>query len=361
MPWRIRQSASNRTLGGHEVAGSIRRDHDAIDRLVVELHGTILQLRMVPVAQVFRSFPRLVRDMSRQLGKNVRLVTRGETAEADKTIVDRLFEPLVHLVRNALDHGIESPEQRRAAGKPETATITIEASRTGDRFMIEVIDDGRGIDPAMVRRRASETRIDAGRRTGCADRRAGHRSDLLRPAFRPLPKSRIFPAAASEWTWCARRSSRSAAGFRCHSRVGAGTTVRLDLPMNIAMSRIMVVEAGGQVFGISMDAVTETVRLTPDRISRIKNNDGFVLRDRIVPICSLAELMKLPATRPKEAGVRGSSSSPKLPAGSPRRGRRHPGSPRGRAQADAGAAVQRPRLCRHDPAGRWTRCCWCWI
>ena len=97
-------------LGGQEVARSIRRDHDAIDRLVVELHGTILQLRMVPVAQVFRSLHRLVRDVSRQLGKNVGLVTSGETAEADKTIVDRLFEPLVHLVRNAVDHGIESPD-----------------------------------------------------------------------------------------------------------------------------------------------------------------------------------------------------------------------------------------------------------
>ena len=104
-------------FGGQEVARSIRRDHDAIDRLVVELHGTILQLRMVPVAQVFRSLHRLVRDVSRQLGKNVGLVTSGETAEADKTIVDRLFEPLVHLVRNAVDHGIESPAQRRDGRK----------------------------------------------------------------------------------------------------------------------------------------------------------------------------------------------------------------------------------------------------
>ena len=105
---------------------------------MAELHGTILQLRMVPATQVFRSLHRLVRDVSRQLGKDVGLVTSGETAEADKTIVDRLFEPLVHLVRNAVDHGIESPTERRAAGKPETATISIEASRTGDRFLIEV-------------------------------------------------------------------------------------------------------------------------------------------------------------------------------------------------------------------------------
>ena len=97
---------------GHELARAIRRETEALERLVGEMHAAILQLRMVPVAQVFRSFPRLVRDMSQRLGKKVTLVTRGETTESDKTIVDRLFEPMLHLVRNALDHGIESPEQR---------------------------------------------------------------------------------------------------------------------------------------------------------------------------------------------------------------------------------------------------------
>ena len=104
---------------GHELARAVRREQASIERLAGEMHASILQLRMVPLSQVFRSFPRLVRDMSHRLGKTVELVMRGETTEADKTIVDRLFEPLLHLVRNALDHGIESPEQRRAAGKPE--------------------------------------------------------------------------------------------------------------------------------------------------------------------------------------------------------------------------------------------------
>jgi two-component system, chemotaxis family, sensor kinase CheA len=288
-------------LGGHEVARSIRRDHDAIDRLVVELHGTILQLRMVPVAQVFRSLHRLVRDVSRQLGKNVGLVTSGEAAEADKTIVDRLFEPLVHLVRNAVDHGIESPGERREAGKPETATISIEASRIGDRFLIEVADDGRGIDPAVVRRKASEKRL-----VPADDLAALTDEQVVDLVFAPG-----FSTAAEVSDISGRgigmdvvRTVVEQIGGRVSlaSRVGTGTTVRLDLPMTIAMSRIMVVEAGGQLFGISMDTVSETVRLTPDRISQIKNNLGFVLRERIVPIVSLAELMKLPE-RAKEAAA----------------------------------------------------------
>ena len=159
MPCRIRSGKLTQDLGGSEVARSIQRDRDAIDRLVTELHGTVLQLRMVPVAQLFGSFPRLVRDVARQLDKKVALVTHGETTEVDKTIMDRLFEPMVHLVRNAVDHGVEDPEQRRAAGKSEAATISIAASRSGDRLLVEVTDDGRGIDPAVVRRKASEKLI----------------------------------------------------------------------------------------------------------------------------------------------------------------------------------------------------------
>jgi two-component system chemotaxis sensor kinase CheA len=280
-------------LAGREVVGSIRRDQDAIDRLVVELHGTILQLRMVPAGQVFQSFPRLVRDVSRQLGKKVRLVTRGDGTEADKTVVDRLFEPLVHLVRNAVDHGIESPAERLAAAKPETATVSIEASRVGDRFLVQVIDDGRGIDPAVVRRKASERRLMPPEELAA----------LTDEQIVELVFAAGFSTSAEISDISGRgigmdvvRTAVEQIGGRVSldSKAGVGTTVRIDLPTTIAMSRIMVVEAGGELFGIAMDAVSETVRITPDRISQIKKNDGFVFRDRIVPIVALAELMKLP-------------------------------------------------------------------
>ena len=251
---------------------------------------------MVPVAQLFGSFPRLVRDVARQLDKKVALVTSGETTEVDKTIMDRLFEPMVHLVRNALDHGIEDPEQRRAAGKSEAAKISIAASRSGDRLLVEVTDDGRGIDPAIVRRKASERQILP------PDELAA----LTDEAAVDLVFSAGFSTAAIVSDISGRgfgmdvvRTAIEQIGGRVslESKVGIGTTVRLDLPMNIAMSRIMVVEAGGQSFGIAMEAVSETVRVPPDRVSTIKNNDGFVLRDRVVPIISLAELMKLPGRK----------------------------------------------------------------
>jgi two-component system chemotaxis sensor kinase CheA len=289
-------------FAGQEVARSIRRDHDSIDRLVAKLHGTILQLRMVPMTQVFRSLHRLVREVSRQLGKDVGLVASGETAEADKTIVDRLFEPLVHLVRNAVDHGIESPTQRRTAGKPETATISIKASRIGDRFLIEVSDDGRGIDPVVVRRKASEKGVvPADELTALTDERV---IDLVfAPGFSTTAEVSDISGRGIGMDVVRTVIEQIGGRVSLASRVGRGTTVRLDLPMTIAMSRIMVVEAGGQLFGISMEAVSETVRITPDRVSRIKANEGFVLRERVVPIVSLAELMNLPE-RTKEANVK---------------------------------------------------------
>jgi len=210
--------------------------------------------------------------------------------------MDRLFEPMVHLVRNALDHGVEDPEQRRAAGKSEAATISIAASRGGDRLLVEVTDDGRGIDPAVVRRRASEKSIlPPDELTALTDEAV---VDLVFSAgFSTASVVSDISGRGFGMDVVRTAIERIGGTVSLESKVGIGTTVRLDLPMTIAMSRIMVVEAGGQSFGIAMDAVAETVRVTPDRVSAIKNNDGFVLRDRVVPIISLAELMKLPGQK----------------------------------------------------------------
>jgi two-component system chemotaxis sensor kinase CheA len=290
-------------VGEHELARAVRREHDLIERLAGEMHAAVLQLRLVPVAQVFRSFPRLLRDMARRLDKKIELATRGETMEGDKTIIDGLFEPLLHLVRNAVDHGIETPEQRRSAGKAETARIIMQASRAGDRFIVEIVDDGRGIDPAVIGRQASERGlITAEQLSAMSDEQV---LDLVFTAGFSTA-TEISDISGRGIGLDAVRAAVEAIGGRVSltSRLGVGTTARLDLPAHMAISRIMVVEAGGQAFGIAMDAVSETMRLMPDRISHIKNNAGFVLRDRVVPICSLAELMSLPAVRASSADAK---------------------------------------------------------
>jgi two-component system chemotaxis sensor kinase CheA len=142
--------------GVRELSREIKSEYAVINRIADEMQGAIMQVRMMAVSFVFQRFPRLVRDISRKLGKEVQLVLEGEQTEADKNIVESLADPLIHIVRNSLDHGIETPEVRRACGKPETGTITIRASQDSDTVVIEIVDDGKGIDPAVIKRKAYE-------------------------------------------------------------------------------------------------------------------------------------------------------------------------------------------------------------
>lgn len=280
-------------VGEGDLGRNVRGANENLDRLISELHGAILQLRMVPVSQLFRSFPRVVRDIALRLDKQVELTINGASTECDKNLVDRLFEPLLHLIRNSLDHGIETPDQRRASGKPEQATITLEASRFGDRLAIEVRDDGRGIDPAAIRAKARERGLIT---TEEIDALSDEQSIQLIFSAGLSTAAAVTDISGRGVGMDVVRNTVEQLGGRIAvaSTIGAGTSVRLDLPLNVAMSQIMVVAAGGQLFGLPMDLVSETVRLTPDRVSQIKNNRGFVLRDRIVPICSLAEVLNLP-------------------------------------------------------------------
>ena len=175
------------------------------------LQSMVMQVRMIPVEAVFLRFPRLVRDLSTKLGKQVELQLVGKDTELDRTVVDALGDPLVHLVRNSLDHGLEGPEERVAAGKPATGTLEISARHAGGNVVITVADDGRGIDPARVARKAAERGLIAPEAVDSIDIAARHRAAVHRRASRP-PRSRATsPAAASAWTRCAPRSAGSAA------------------------------------------------------------------------------------------------------------------------------------------------------
>ena len=280
-------------VGEGDLGRNIRSANENLDRLISDMHRAILQLRMVPVSQLFRSFPRVARDLSLRLDKRAELTVQGGPAECDKTLVERLFEPLLHLVRNAIDHGIEAPDERRATGKPEQAHIALAATRTGDRLTIEVRDDGRGIDPAAIRAKALERGLmSAEEIAALSDEEA---IQLIFSAGLTTATAVTDISGRGVGMDVVRTTVEQLGGkIAIASRLGAGTTVRLDLPVNVAMSQIVVVEAGGQFFGLPMDVVSETIRLTPDRVSRIKNNRGFVLRDRVVPICRLAEVLNLP-------------------------------------------------------------------
>lgn len=278
--------------GSRELSREIKAQHAVINRITEEMQDTIMQVRMMPVSTVFQRFPRLVRDTSRALGKDVHLVLEGEDTDADKNIIESIGDPLIHIVRNSLDHGFETPAERVAAGKAATGTLTIRARQETDRVLIDIIDDGKGIDPAVVRRKAVEKGIldQAG-----SDRLSDQAAVNL-----------VFAAGFSTKDVVSDLSGRGVGmdvvrtavekvngTVTLESTLGSGTHVRLSLPLSLAVTNVMMVESDGQRFGVPMANVIETVRVPRMNIRSIKTSMTTSLRGRVVPLQSMNTLLSL--------------------------------------------------------------------
>jgi len=280
--------------GVRELSREIKAQYAVINRIAEEMQDSIMQVRMMPVSFVFQRFPRLVRDTSNKLGKEVNLVLEGEETEADKNIIESLGDPLMHIVRNSLDHGIEAPALRVAAGKPAAGTLTIRASQESDRVYIEIRDDGKGIDPELVKRKAYQK--------GVID------EDQLERITDQEAVNLVFAAGFSTAETISDLSGRGVGmdvvrtaiervngSVRLESEKGKGTRIRISLPLSMAVTNVMIVESSDQIFGVPMDAVVETVRVPRCDIKTIKKSMAAVLRGRIVPLRSLNGLLGLSA------------------------------------------------------------------
>jgi len=277
-------------FGVRELSREIKAQHSIINRIADEMQDAIMQVRMMAVSFVFQRFPRLVRDISRKLGKEVQLVLEGEQTEADKNIIESLADPLIHIVRNSLDHGLETPEIRLAAGKPSTGKLTIRAAQEADRVVIEITDDGKGIDPAVIKQKAYEKGIiDEATLERISDQEA---------------INLIFAAGLSTAAVISDLSGRGVGmdvvrsavekingNVVLHSEVGKGTTIRISLPLSMAVTQVMIVESDQQLFGVPMDHVIETVRVPRSAVHTIKQSETAVLRGRVVPLKSLNSLL----------------------------------------------------------------------
>lgn len=276
---------------------TIKDQQAAIDRLVSNMQRAVLGVRMLPIGQVFRRFPRPVREIALKLGKDVTLVTEGEETEVDKTIVDTLFEPLLHLVRNALDHGLETPEARREAGKEPAARLALRAAQEGEQVVIEVADDGRGIDPAAIRRTAIARGVASPDAIEALPDEAAVEL-IFAPGFSTAAQVSDLSGRGVGMDAVRVAVERLGGRVGVRSTPGRGTTIRLALPLSLVMTRILVVEAGGEAFGVPMDAVVETARVVRERISPIREGEAVVLRDRTIPVLRLEQLLnRQPAER----------------------------------------------------------------
>jgi two-component system chemotaxis sensor kinase CheA len=277
-------------FGVRELSREIKAQYAVINRVAEEMQDTIMQVRMMPVSFIFQRFPRMVRDISRKLGKEVHLVLEGETTEADKNIIEALADPLIHIVRNSLDHGLEMPDVRKAAGKPAEGKLLIRASQESDRVLIEIIDDGKGINPDIIKQKAYEKGlIDEAMLDRISDQEAVNLVFAAGFSTADVISDLSGRGVGMDVVRSAVEKVNGTVGIE--SETGKGTRLFLSLPLSMAVTNVMIIESNKQIFGVPMDMVVETVRVPFNQIRNIKQKQTTVLRGRIVPLLSLNELL----------------------------------------------------------------------
>lgn len=275
-----------------ELAREIKAQYAVINRIAEDMQHAIMQVRMMPVGTIFQRFGRLVRDTSRKLGKDVSLVIEGEETEADKNIIESLADPLIHIIRNSLDHGIELPEARLKAGKPAQGTIRVSARQESDRVILEIDDDGAGVDPQRIRRKAIERGlIPEDKAQTLSDTEAVQL--IFLPGFSTADTISDLSGRGVGMDVVRTAVERINGHVELSSQFGKGTRLRLSLPLSMAVTNVMIIEAGGRRFGVPMDLIVETVRVHADDIHHFKQARTTVLRGRIVPLRALHDLLSL--------------------------------------------------------------------
>jgi two-component system chemotaxis sensor kinase CheA len=279
-------SAQQNRLAAHEL-GKIGRN---LDRKLNELQKSVIEIRMVPVGQIYSKLSRTVRKVARELNKEIELVLRGEDTELDKMMVDELTDPLMHIIRNALDHGIEPADQRRAAGKNPVGRITLNAYQQGNSVVLDVIDDGRGIDPERVRKVAVSRRL-IGEKDLVDAQRA---QELMFTAGFSTAEEVSEISGRGVGLDVVKKNIQELKGtIEVISTVGAGTTFRISLPITLAIIQALIVEAAGEKFAIPLTAVEESLRIYTRDIRTVERKEVFTLRDFTLPLLRLSDAFGL--------------------------------------------------------------------
>ncbi len=261
---------------------------ERISRLVSAMQAEVLAARMTPVGEVFERFPRLARDLSRDLGKRIRFDMEGEEIELDRSILDEIGEPLLHLIRNAADHGIESPDERAAAGKPSEGRILLSAARERNTVAIRVVDDGRGIDREKILAKA--------RREGAAPEAEALSDDLLvrvlaRPGFSTAGTVSGVSGRGVGVDVVMTRVRALGGTLEVRSELGRGSTFLMRVPLTLAIVRALLAEAGGERYALPLAYVAETVEFDQRAVTSVREREALVVRDQVIPTVHLRDLV----------------------------------------------------------------------
>jgi two-component system chemotaxis sensor kinase CheA len=258
-----------------------------------ELQNVITEVRLVPVQVIFERFPRMVRDLSKKLGKEVEMITEGGDIELDRTIVDEISEPLLHLLRNAVDHGIETPEDRIKKGKPRSGTIHLSAKRDRSYVLVTISDDGKGIDPDLVREKAVQKGL-------LAAEEAEHLTDdealrfISTPGFSTKTETTAVSGRGVGVDVAKTRVESLGGTFQIHSERGNGTTFLIRFPLTLAIVKALLVKVADEVFAVPVGYVVETVDVGPECRRLVQQQETIVLREEVIPLYHLRELLELP-------------------------------------------------------------------
>lgn len=264
-----------------------------LGRLMNDLQESVMRLRMVPIGTVFSRFPRLVRDLSRKTGKEIDLVLKGEDTELDKTVVEVIGDPLMHLIRNSVDHGIESPEERRAAGKPEMGTITLDAYHEGNHIAILISDDGAGLPLDKIRQKAV-TKGLIGEREELSDRDIANL--IFLPGFSTADKVTDISGRGVGMDVVKKALNNLGGMIDITTRKGQGTTFTIRLPLTLAIIQALLVDVGEEIYAVPLSSVLETLLVNRSDVKTVGGLPMVQLRGNTLPLISLQEKFDLPAS-----------------------------------------------------------------
>jgi len=261
----------------------------AVSLVTTDLQIAVMKTRMLPVSKVFNKFPRLVRDLSRELNKEIELVTSGEDTELDKSIVEEIGDPLVHMIRNSCDHGIESPEEREAKGKPRKGTVKLQAYNEGNQIVIAIEDDGAGMDPEFLKKKAIEKGV-------ITEREAAQLTDkeayalIFRPGFSTAAKVTGVSGRGVGMDVVKTNIEKLNGIIDIDSEVGKGSVFKLKIPLTLAIMQSLLVSVQEEFFAIPLASVLETVRISIDEIYTIEGKNVLRIRNEILPLVRLSDM-----------------------------------------------------------------------
>jgi len=264
----------------------------SISIVTTDLQIAVMKTRMLPIGKVFNKFPRLVRDLSRELGKKVKLIIEGEETELDKSIIEEIGDPLVHMIRNSVDHGIESPEERVKKGKPEEGTVWLRAYNEGNMIVIEIKDDGKGMDPNLLKEKAMEKGI-------ITESEAANMSDkeafmlIFKPGFSTAAKVTSVSGRGVGMDVVKTNIEKLNGIIEVDSAPGKGSTFKLKIPLTLAIIQALLVASQEDLFAVPLSNVIETVRIVEEDIYTIEGKSVLKLREEVLPLVNMADIFEI--------------------------------------------------------------------